>query len=160
MAVIEKYRDAATLWRTEMVANNRILKRGVIMGLCPLRKGHFLPTADALDQHIMQMHCSALREALDALASFAERVTPCITRAPAAVMWPIRGPILITRTRWMLFCRRVMALLRLLGLATNDATAFNTRRWPDADQLLRAAARTRATFGRFAAHRSRPAAVV
>ncbi len=125
------------------------------MGLFPLRgKVQLLPTANSLDQHIMQMHCSALREALDALSSFAERVIPSIAQAPAASMWPVSGPLLITRNRWLLFCRGVLALLRLLGVATPA-----TRSWPDADHLLAAAARARAACGPFAAPRWRLAPI-
>jgi hypothetical protein len=129
------------------------------MGLCPLRKGNILPTFASLDQHIMQMHCSSLREILDAVVCFTERVTPSIAQTPSAVMWPIIGPLLITRSRWLLFCRRVLALLRLLGLATEGPASPTSLPWPDADHLICAAARAYAACSQFSAPRRRHSAI-
>ncbi len=128
------------------------------MGLCPLRKTQLLPAFTSLDQYITNMHSSVLSDTLDALSTFAERVIPRIEQDPAAVMWPISGPLLITHDRWLLFCRGVLALLRLLDLVRMDSSAPPSRPWPDADRLMRAAARARALCGPFAAPRWRRAA--
>ena len=129
------------------------------MGLCPLRKIQILPAFTSLDQYVINMHSSVLSDTLDALSTFAERVIPGIEQDPAAVMWPISGPLVITRDRWLLFCRGVVTLLRLLALASTDPSTRPTRPWPDADRLTRAAARARAACGPFAALRWRHAAI-
>ncbi len=129
------------------------------MGLCPLRKKQLLPAFNSLDQYVINMHSSVLSETLDALSTFAERVIPRIEQDPAAVMWPISGPLLITRDRWLLFCRGVLALLRLLGFASMDPSIPPPRSWPDADRLILAASRARAACGPFAAPRWRRAAI-
>jgi hypothetical protein len=161
MSVIEKFfhRDSIKLWRHEMFAYNRTLQRGVRMGLYPLRKAQLPLPFTTLDQYIVHMHGAVLSDTLDAMSAFAARVIPCIEQAPAAVMWPINGPLLITRDRWLLFCRGVLALLRLLDITSMCPSIPPSRTWPDADRLARSAVRIRVACGPFAAPRWRRAAI-
>ncbi len=126
------------------------------MGLCPFGKSQLLPTFTSIDQYVVNMHSLVLSDTLDAISTFAGRVIPSIEQAPSAVMWPISGPLLITRERWLRFCRGVLALLRLLAHMNMDPST--PRSWPDADRLIRAAARARAACGPFVAPRWRHAA--
>ncbi len=88
---------------------------------------------------------------LDGLSSFAQRVIHSIGRNSAALLWPVNGPVLVTRDRWLQLCRGVAALLRLI----NEHRAQSPAGLPDAERLADAAARARAVFGPFAAQRWR-----
>lgn len=151
IAVIEKYfhRNSVDLLRKEMQAYNRILHRGIRMGLSPVRNVN-PPLFSSLDQFIVCVHAAALAEALNAFSTFADRVAPCIDRDPSALMWPAGGPVLITRDRWLQLCRGVRCLIRLLDI--NSSPSFHS---PDAELLSCAVARARARFGPFAGQRWR-----
>jgi hypothetical protein len=146
------HRNSEKAWRMDMDSYNSTLRRGARMGLSPLRKAP-LPLMNSLDQYILHMGCATLSEVLDALTTFAERVIPNIDRAPDALLWPVCGPLLITRDRWFRLSRAIMALLHLILERPSilDRPSFSQHRsWPDSDRLLRSAARAHSIFWRFA----------
>ena len=149
IASIEKYfhRNSSELWRQEMQVYNRILQRGIRMGLSPVR--NMRPRLfSSLDQFILRARAAVLVEILDAISKFAERVIPSIEQNPAALMWPAGGPLLITRDRWLQLCRGVLCLTRLVRIDTSIPSCS-----AETELLTSAAARADAIFGPFAGQR-------
>ena len=107
---------ARRTWLLEMDCHNRLLKRGVRMGLGPAWLVARLHCA-TLDHFMLALHSSDLIKVLNSLHRFARRVLSKIERKPTALLWGISGAIVITRHSWHTFCLHADKLAsRLLGL--------------------------------------------
>jgi hypothetical protein len=139
------------LWRGEMDAHNRIVSRGMQMGMSPLRSLS-LPTFTSLDLFLIHMRAAALADALNALARFASRVIPHVRRDSGAPLWCVEGTVLITRDRWAELSRRVVTLITLLGFTDLDGVVRPSPGFspPDLHCLLPAAARAMEAFAPYA----------
>lgn len=131
-----------------MQTYNTTLQRGIRMGIGPLSRRAPLPKILSLDSYLIHMCSSMISEVLDSLCTFAGRVIPNIDRSPHALLWPVNGPLLITRQRWYRLARDAVSLVRLLLILPGNREIFPR---PDSDTLLRAALRVRRLFGPFSA---------
>jgi hypothetical protein len=134
-----------------MEEHNRIVSRGMHMGLSPLRNVG-PSTCTSLDMFLIHMRAAALADALQALARFACRVTPRVRRDSGAPLWCVEGTVLITRDRWAELSRRVVTLIRLLGFSDLDGAVTPSPGFspPDLHCLLPAAARAMEAFAPYA----------
>eukprot|EP00291_Cryptomonas_curvata_P007880 CAMPEP_0172178972 /NCGR_PEP_ID=MMETSP1050-20130122/16345_1 /TAXON_ID=233186 /ORGANISM="Cryptomonas curvata, Strain CCAP979/52" /LENGTH=213 /DNA_ID=CAMNT_0012851775 /DNA_START=253 /DNA_END=894 /DNA_ORIENTATION=- len=139
------------LWRGAMDEHNRIVSRGMHMGLSPLRNVG-PSTCTSLDMFLIHMRAAALADALNALARFASRVIPRVRRDSGAPLWCVEGTVLITRDRWAELSRRVVTLIRLLGFSDLDGAVSPSPGFspPDLHRLLPAATRALEAYAPYA----------
>jgi hypothetical protein len=138
-------------WRGAMDEHNRIVSRGMHMGLSPVRNVG-PSTCSSLDMFLIHMRAVALADALNALSRFATRVIPRVRRDSGAPLWCVEGTVLITRDRWAELSRRVVTLIRLLGFSDLDGVVLPSPGFspPDLHCLLPAAARAMEAFAPYA----------
>ena len=105
----------------------------------------------SLDLFLLQMHSAELAEVLGFFSAFGRRILPLVISSPDSDFWWLSEEVSIQRRHWFSLCRRMMNLLRLLGLDNrNEAIPFPLSPWPDFSSLRLAAAGVLDTFGGFA----------
>ena len=139
-------------WNRMMEEHNRILARGIRMGL---HVGLFRASSmrfSSLDQFMLQMHCKYLANVLDDFTRFGERVEDLIRKSPNYLIWNIAGPIMIERRSWIRFSRQILSLLQTIS--KHKCVRSNCAHSPDHDLLLDSMERARIVFEKFTCQNS------
>ena len=131
---------ALETWKMEMEMHNRMVSRGIGMGLFPRSYAKSLQCGTV--DEFMRRHCNSdLTSALESLCCFARRIMIRISRNPGAPFWSVSGAMVITRQSWLEFCSDIASLASLVGLEDSTETLLIERR-PGYEALRAAAAQT------------------
>jgi hypothetical protein len=134
-------------WKEEMCIHNRIIQRGLKMGLLKhIPQFHYF----SLDKYLLHQHSKKLADVLQCHARFAEKVLHLIHVKPDACAWSFNDKLLIQRRDWQRLARCVLNLVKLL----DDAEQFDDHaadsRWPHLDRLLVAKRQAARLYGTLA----------
>jgi hypothetical protein len=148
-------------WHDKMSQHNALLRRGMSMGLCRKFNAARLVHC-SLDIYMLQMHADQIARALECYVSFGRRLKPTIDSDPDAKVWAISPDLSIQRRHWFQLSRRVMNLIRLIGIqvpsragdskgshATRSSPSFPSMPWLDDHGLIIASKSASDIFGDF-----------
>jgi hypothetical protein len=115
-----------------------------------------------VDTNMLQTRAIDVVRVLDALANFAERLSPIIVQNKGASLWWFDSCLLIHRQHWISLSRHALALADLAihpdgisGLSSSGMNDHWSKRgmnaelhiWPDWNRLIRSARRVTEAFG-------------
>ncbi len=148
IATIENNFHAKSLeaWNGELRIHNTSIARGLSMRLNTIDRMDRL-SFSSLDLFLIKTRGAMLAEVLNAFSSFAERIIDEVNRDRNALLWPVRGPVIITNESWMTLCKHMMNILKLIDLDGISETDYCC---PDFRSLEKAANRARIIFSNFA----------
>ncbi len=149
IATVENNFHAKSLeaWNEELRIHNKSIARGLAMGLNTIDRMDRLRFS-SLDLFLIKTRGGMLAEVLNAISSFAERIIEEVKGDRNALLWSVRGPVIITNERWMALCKQLVNILKLIDFEGISETDYSC---PDFLPLKTAASRARIIFSNFAA---------
>jgi hypothetical protein len=127
-----------------MEAHNRTVKRGKRMGLAhTFQISHLLFSSP--DDFMVRMNAKAVIKGINACCEFGRRIIPSVNRDNQALLWSIGESLVITRDRWVVFCRRMTRL----AVNIQRAVQKSMRPWPDSVRYEQAASELLNIFGSY-----------
>jgi hypothetical protein len=148
IATIENHFHAKSLetWNEELRIHNKLIARGLTMGLNKIDSLDRLSFA-SLDLFLIKTRGGMLADVLNAYSSFAERFIDDVNSDRHALLWSVFGPVIITNERWMNLCKQMVNILKLIDFEDISDTDCPC---PDYQLLERSAIRARVIFSNFA----------
>ena len=140
--------DKATLelLNREMLAHNSALDLGQLV----LKADAPQPTRKrfgSLDEYVLHMHADKILLVMESLVKFGERVVPLIREDETARAWYLNEHILIQSHHWRVLARRVVNLVKQLGLLTAEEASGAPESRLDNTKLVDAGRRAVEIYG-------------
>ena len=126
----------------QMQAHNKTVLRGKTLGLASNIQISSLMFY-SVDEFVVRLNSSEVIKAIAAFCAFGRRIAPKVNQDQQALLWGVHDSLIITRDRWVAFCRRMARL----ALNIRNTLAEPVGPWPDSVLYQEAASELMALFG-------------
>ena len=129
----------------EMEAHNKTVRRGIKMELIDRLSPSNL-IFSSLPHFALQMQTSKVTQAINALCTFGERITPTVSASPDALFFYIYDTLVIKRDVWFGLCLHMLKIVDAFNRVLFPRSFGCCDFWPDRHLLDLACVRVIATF--------------